>query len=126
MEPRYAPLFEPPKIGPVTAPIRLISMPHAIGHSYLVPNGDIGIRETRAEGGWGIVAMLRSEIDPTSDLSGLPDERMWDDGDVKADARSVARIHFHGDLASIELGHTGIRSRGISNGQRPLTSLRDP
>ncbi len=116
MDPRYAPLFEPLKIGPVTAPNRLVSMPHAIGHSYLMPNGAIGIRETRAEGGWGIVAMQLSEIDPTSDLSGLPYERLWDGGDVQAHARSVARIHAHGALASIELGHTGIRSRGISNG----------
>jgi dimethylamine/trimethylamine dehydrogenase len=116
MDPRYAPLFQPLKIGPVTAPNRLVSMPHAIGHSYLMPNGAIGIRETRAEGGWGIVAMQLSEIDPTSDLSGLPYERLWDEGDVQAHARSVARIHAHGALASIELGHTGIRSRGISNG----------
>ena len=116
MDPRYAPLFQPLKIGPVTAPNRFVSMPHALGHSYLMPNGAIGIRETRAEGGWGIVAMQLSEIDPTSDLSGLPYERLWDDGDVKSHARSVARIHNHGALASIELGHTGIRSRGLSNG----------
>ena len=116
MDPRYAPLFEPLKIGPVTAPNRLVSMPHATGHSYLMPNGAIGMRETKAEGGWGIVTMQLSEIDPTSDLSGLPYERLWDDGDVQGHARSVARIHAHGALASIELGHTGIRSRGITNG----------
>ncbi|MFC6486975.1 NAD-binding protein [Nitratireductor sp. GCM10026969] len=115
-DPRYDILFEPLKIGPVTAPNRFVSMPHAIGFSYLMPNGAIGIREMRAEGGWGIVAMQLSEIDPTSDLSGLPYERLWDEEDVKAHARSVARIHAHGALASIELAHTGIRSRGISNG----------
>ena len=116
MDPRYSILFEPLKIGPVTAPNRFVSMPHAIGHSYLMPNGAIGIRETRAEGGWGIVAMQLSEIDPTSDLAGLPYERLWDEGDVAAHARSVERIHAHGALASIELAHTGIRSRGISTG----------
>lgn len=115
-DPRYSVLFEPVKIGPVTAPNRFVSMPHAIGHSYLMPNGAIGIRETRAEGGWGIVAMQLSEIDPTSDLAGLPYERLWDDGDVQAHSRSVSRIHAHGALASIELAHTGIRSRGISTG----------
>ncbi|WP_292537956.1 FAD-dependent oxidoreductase [Mesorhizobium sp.] len=116
MDSRYEVLFEPVKIGPVTAPNRFVSMPHAIGHSYLMPNGAIGIRETRAEGGWGIVSMQLSEIDPTSDLSGLPYERLWDDGDVRTHAKSNERIHAHGALASIELGHTGIRSRGISNG----------
>lgn len=116
MDPRYAILFEPLKIGPVTAPNRFVAMPYALGFSDLMPNGAIGIRETRAEGCWGIVGMQLSEIDPTSDLSGLRYERLWDDGDVKTHAASVSRIHAHGSLASIELAHTGIRSRGISNG----------
>lgn len=116
MDQRYSVLFEPVKIGPVTAPNRFVSMPHALGHSYLMPNGAIGIRETRAEGGWGIVSMQLSEIDPTSDLSGMPYERLWDEGDVRSHAMSNARIHAHGALSSIELGHTGIRSRGASNG----------
>ncbi|MBU2983157.1 FAD-dependent oxidoreductase [Lentibacter algarum] len=116
LEGQYDILFEPLKIGPVTAPNRFVMMPYANGHSYLMPNGAIGIREMRAEGGWGIIGMQLSEIDPTSDLSGLPYERLWDEGDVKAHAHSVDRIHAHGALASIELAHTGIRSRGIENG----------
>lgn len=116
LEGQYDILFEPLQIGPVTAPNRFVMMPYANGHSYLMPNGAIGIREMRAEGGWGIIGMQLSEIDPTSDLSGLPYERLWDDGDVKVHARSVERIHAHGALASIELAHTGIRSRGIENG----------
>ncbi|WP_170763825.1 FAD-dependent oxidoreductase [Ruegeria lacuscaerulensis] len=113
---QYDILFEPLRIGPVTAPNRFVMMPYATGHSHLMPNGAIGIREMRAEGGWGIIGMQLSEIDPTSDLSGLPYERLWDDGDVKVHAKSVERIHSHGALASIELAHTGIRSRGIENG----------
>ena len=116
MDPRFAPLFEPLKIGPVIAPNRFCMMPYANGHSHLMPNGAIGVRETRAEGGWGIIGMQLSEIDPTSDLSGLPYERLWDDGDVAVHARSVERIHRHGALASVELAHTGMRSRGIANG----------
>jgi len=117
---RYAILFEPVKIGPVTAPNRFAMMPYANGHSYLMPNGAMGIRETRAEGGWGIVGMQLTEIDPTSDLSGLPYERLWDEGDVKSHALSVERIKRHGAIASIELAHTGIRSRGIENGYPAL------
>jgi dimethylamine/trimethylamine dehydrogenase len=116
MEQSHAVLFEPLRIGPVTAPNRFCAMPYANGHSHLMPNGAAGIREARAEGGWGIVAMQLTEIDPTSDLSGLPYERLWDDEDVRSHARSVARIKRHGALASIELAHTGIRSRGIANG----------
>ena len=116
IDPRYAILFDPIQIGPVTAPNRFSVAPYANGHSYLQPNGAIGIRSMRAEGGWGIVGMQLTEIDPSSDLSGLPYERLWDDGDVKTHARSVEKIHAHGALASIELGHTGLRSRGIENG----------
>jgi len=116
MDPRYAPLFEPLKIGPVTAPNRFVAVPYALGFSDLMPNGAMGFRETRAEGGWGIVAMQLTEIDPTSDLSGLRYERLWDEHDTRRHAASVARIKAHGALASVELAHTGIRSRGISNG----------
>ena len=116
MDPRYAPLFQPLKIGPVTAPNRFVAVPYALGFSDLMPMGAMGFRETRAEGGWGIVAMQLTEIDPTSDLSGLRYERLWDAHDTRRHAASVARIKAHGALASIELAHTGIRSRGISNG----------
>jgi dimethylamine/trimethylamine dehydrogenase len=116
MDPRYAPLFQPLKIGPVTAPNRLVAVPYALGFSDLMPNGAMGFRAMRAEGGWGIVAMQLTEIDPTSDLSGLRYERLWDGDDVRRHAASVTRIKAHGALASVELAHTGIRSRGISNG----------
>ncbi|MGB1149484.1 MAG: FAD-dependent oxidoreductase, partial [Alphaproteobacteria bacterium] len=116
LDPRYAPLFEPLKIGPVTAPNRFAVAPYANGHSFLMPNGARGIRESRAEGGWGIVGMQLTEIDPTSDLSGLPYERLWDDDDVAVHARSVDAIQAHGALASIELAHTGLRSRGVGTG----------
>ncbi|MEC8154289.1 MAG: FAD-dependent oxidoreductase, partial [Pseudomonadota bacterium] len=116
LDPRYAPLFEPLKIGPVTAPNRFAVAPYANGHSFLMPNGARGIRETRAEGGWGIVGMQLTEIDPTSDLSGLPYERLWDGDDVAVHARSVDAIQAHGALASIELAHTGLRSRGVGTG----------
>ncbi len=113
-------LFSPIRLGPVTAPNRFSVQPYASGHSYLMPNGAAGVREVRAEGGWGIVNMQLSEIDPTSDLSGLPYERLWDDGDVRSHAHQVERIHRHGALASVELAHTGIRSRGIANGYPAL------
>lgn len=115
-EPQHRLLFEPIKLGPVTAPNRFAVMPYANGHSHLMPNGAAGVRETRAAGGWGIVGMQLSEIDPTSDLSGLPYERLWDEEDVKSHAHQVDRIKRHGALASIELAHTGLRSRGIANG----------
>ncbi len=114
--PRYDVLFEPVKIGPVTAPNRFYSVPHATGHSPLMPNGSIGMRAMKAEGGWGVVSMQVAEIDPTSDISNLPMERFWDDTDVKSHALMVERVKRHGALTAIELAHTGIRARNMDTG----------
>ena len=115
-DPRYDILFEPVRIGPVTAPNRFFSVPHATGHNPLMPNGSIGMREMKAEGGWGVVAMQLAEIDPTSDISNLPIEKFWDDTDVKSHALLVERVKKHGALTAIELAHTGIRARNMDTG----------
>ena len=53
--PRYDILFEPVKIGPVTAPNRFYQTPHAIGTGQQMPHTRAAMREVRAEGGWGVV-----------------------------------------------------------------------
>jgi dimethylamine/trimethylamine dehydrogenase len=113
---RYDILFEPVKIGPVTARNRFYAAPHATGHSPLQPNGSIAMRETKAKGGWGVVATQLSEIDPSSSLSNLPVDTFWDQQDVRIQSRLVERLHAHGALAAIELGHSGLRSRNLSTG----------
>ncbi|WP_342074980.1 FAD-dependent oxidoreductase [Yoonia sp. SS1-5] len=113
---RYDILFEEVQIGPITAPNRFFSVPHATGHNPLMPNGSIGMREMKAEGGWGVVSMQLAEIDPTSDISNLPIEKFWDDTDVKSHALLVERIKKHGALTAIELAHTGIRARNMDTG----------
>lgn len=113
---RYDILFEPVQIGPVTAPNRFFSVPHATGHSPLMPNGSIGMREMKAEGGWGTVCMQLAEIDPSSDISNLPMEKFWDDTDIKSHALMNERVKAHGAITAIELGHTGIRARNMDTG----------
>ncbi|MFV8556468.1 FAD-dependent oxidoreductase [Sulfitobacter sp. SBS6] len=115
-DPRYDILFEEVQIGPITAPNRFFSVPHATGHNPLMPNGSIGMREMKAEGGWGVVCMQLAEIDPTSDISNLPMEKFWDDTDIKSHALLVERIKRHGALTAIELAHTGIRARNMDTG----------
>ena len=113
---RYDILFEPVTIGPVTARNRFYAAPHATGHSRLQPNGSIAMRETKAKGGWGVVATQLSEIDPSSSLSNLPVDTFWDAQDVRSQSKLVERLHSHGALAAIELGHSGLRSRNLSTG----------
>jgi len=113
---RYDVLFEPVKIGPVTARNRFYAAPHATGHSPLQPNGSIAMRETKARGGWAVIANQLSEIDPSSSLSNLPVDTFWDGQDMRLQSRLAERIHAHGALAAIELGHSGLRSRNLSTG----------
>ena len=113
---RYDILFEPIDVGPITLPNRFFAVPHATGHSPLMPNGSIGMREMKAEGGWGTVCMQLAEIDPSSDISNLPMERFWDDTDLASHARMVERVKAHGAVTAIEIGHTGIRARNLDSG----------
>ena len=113
---RYSILFEPVRIGPVTAPNRFYAVPHATGHGWAQPRGAIALRAMKAEGGWGTVAVQISEIGPDSDMANHPMERIWDDGDVPRHAAQVEAIKEHGSLAAIELGHGGMRARNITTG----------
>lgn len=116
-DPRYDILFEPVKIGPVTAPNRFYAVPHATGHGHLQPNGSIALRAMKAEGGWGVVSMQIAEIGPDADMANHPMDRIWDDGDIAQHAAQADAIHAHGALAAIEVAHGGMRARNITTGE---------
>jgi len=105
--PRYDILFEPVRIGPVTAPNRFYSTPHALGTGNQMPHTRAAMREVRAEGGWGVVNTGYCSIHPSSDDSPLPYCRLWDDEDIKVHALMVDAVHRHGALAGVELWHGG-------------------
>src|SRR5689334_22344323 len=52
---RFDILFEPVRIGPVTAPNRFYAVPHASGMTNTMPRMRAGFREMKAQGGWGVV-----------------------------------------------------------------------
>ena len=104
---RYDILFEPVKIGPVTAPNRFYCTPHALGTGNQMPHTRAAMREVRAEGGWGVVNTGYCSIHPSSDDSPLPNARLWDDEDIKVHALMTEAVHRHGSLAGVELWHGG-------------------
>ncbi len=106
-DPRYDILFEPVKIGPVTAPNRFYQVPHCTGMGYNHPNSVAAMRETKAEGGWGVVCTEYCSIHPSSDDAPLPSHSLWDDKDVRSHAKMVENVHRHGALAGVELWHGG-------------------
>ena len=106
-DPRYDILFEPVKIGPVTARNRFYQVPHCNGMGYVRPNSLAKMREIKAEGGWSVVCTEEVWIHHSSEIVPHAEGILWDDGDIPALAKMTEAVHKHGSLAGIELQHGG-------------------
>ena len=104
---RYDILFEPVKIGPVTARNRFYQVPHCNGMGYVRPNSLASMREIKAEGGWSVVCTEEVWIHHSSEIVPHAEGILWDDGDIPALAKMTEAVHKHGSLAGIELQHGG-------------------
>ncbi len=133
-DPRYDILFEPVKIGPVTARNRFFQVPHCNGMGYRDPTAVAEMRGIKAEGGWAVVCTEEVEIHPSTDFTPSIEGRLWDDDDIPALARTAERVHHFGSLAGIELAHNGMhvpnhytRVAPMGPGHLPITgSSYDP
>ena len=117
---RFDILFEPLKIGPVTAPNRFYQVPHCTGMGYGMPATLAAMREIKAEGGWGVVNTEYCSIDPSSDDIPAPFASLWDEGDIRNMAAMADAVHRHGALAGVELWHGGLRSSNLQSRETPL------
>lgn len=118
---RYDVLFEPLKIGPVTAPNRFYQVPHASGMTNALPRVRAAFRETKAEGGWGVICTGACSTDPSSDDAPLPMATLWDDNDIRAHALMTDAVHKHGALAGVELWHGGAAVMNRASRLPPLS-----
>ena len=133
-DPRYDILFEPVRIGPVTARNRFYQVPHCNGMGYRDATALATMRGIKAEGGWAVVCTEMVEIHPGADVAPYTELRIWDDRDVPMLARIAEKIHEHGSLAGIELCHSGYtapnrwsREIPIAVSARPVSSdYHDP
>ncbi|MBC8751526.1 MULTISPECIES: oxidoreductase [Paraburkholderia] len=113
MDERYNVLFEPVKIGPVTAKNRFFAVAHSAGMGFAQPHATAALRAMKAEGGWAVVCTGVCEIDETSDMMGHQNDRLWDDHDVACHRLATDEIHKHGSLAAVELAHLGLGARNL-------------
>ncbi|MEQ8602918.1 MAG: NAD(P)-binding protein [Marivibrio sp.] len=125
-DPRYDLLFEPMRIGPVTAKNRFYQVPHCTGSGYLRPHVLAGLRAMKAEGGWGVINTEYCSIHPSSDDTPHPMAALWDAGDVKAHALMTEAVHEHGALAGVELCHGGARMANLTTREVPLGPVSAP
>lgn len=112
-DPRYDILFEPVKIGPVTTKNRFFQVPHCTGMGYLRPRMLAGMREVKAEGGWGVVCTEYNSIHPSSDDLRHVSASLWDDSDIRAHRLMTDKLHVHDALAGAELWYGGARSANM-------------
>ena len=117
---RYDVLFEPVRIGPVTAKNRFYQVPHCSGVSDNAPDANTRMREMKAEGGWGVVCTEIAEISNSTEFWPFPSLHLWADEDVKRIARMPEAVHRHGALAGVELGHVGLAAGNRASRIPPL------
>ena len=130
-DPRFDVLFEPVRLGPVTAPNRFYQVPHCTGMGYQLPATLNAMRAIKAEGGWGVVNTEYCSIHPSSDDIPAPFASLWDDGDTRNMAGMAEAVHVHGALAGVELWHGGLRSSNLQSretawGPQSLPVASDP
>ncbi|MBL9034987.1 MAG: FAD-dependent oxidoreductase [Rhodospirillaceae bacterium] len=105
--PRYDILFEPVRIGPLTARNRFYQVPHCTGMGFDLPHSVSRLREIKAEGGWAVVNTEYCSMHWSADDAPFRFCSLWDERDVKIQAQTVEAIHRHGALAGVELWHGG-------------------
>ncbi|MEE8534670.1 MAG: NAD(P)-binding protein, partial [Kiloniellales bacterium] len=123
---RYDILFEPIKIGPVTAKNRFYQVPHCTGMGHRMPRATAALRGIKSEGGWAVVCTEECEIHPSGDVSPAFEARLWDDRDIPAQALMVEAVHAHGALAGVELVHNGPSCANRYSREIPLGPAHQP
>ena len=125
-DPRFDILFEPVRIGPVTARNRFYQVPHCTGIGWTQPETLARLRGIKAEGGWAVVSTEETEIHPTADCEPFHEGRLWDDRDIPAIALMADAVHEHGALAAIEIMHHGGSVANWSTRMAPLAPSHRP
>ncbi|WP_119388775.1 FAD-dependent oxidoreductase [Taklimakanibacter lacteus] len=118
-DPRYDILFEPQRIGPVTARNRFYQVPHCNGGGYRDPSAAAEMRRTKSEGGWGVIFTEQTELHHTSEITPFIELRLWDDADMPMLHRMADAMHHHGALAGIQLAYSGINGPNLYTKEVP-------
>jgi dimethylamine/trimethylamine dehydrogenase len=125
-DPRYDILFEPVRIGPVTAKNRFYQVPHCNGGGYRDQSAAAEMRRVKSEGGWGVIFTEQVEIHHTSEITPFIELRIWDEDDMPGLARMADAIHSNGALAGIELAYSGANGPNLYTREVPLAPSHLP
>ena len=124
--PRYDILFEPTKIGPLTAKNRFYQVPHCNGGGYRDPSAAAAMRGMKAEGGWGVIFTEQTEMHHTSEITPFIELRLWEDKDIPGLRRMSEKMKEHGALAGIQLAYSGVNGPNLYTREVPLAVTAQP
>ena len=125
-DPRHNILFEPIKLGPVTAKNRFYQVPHCTGMGWRRPKALAALRGMKAQGGWGVVNTEYCSIHPSSDNDAYPFCTLWTDDDIAAHHLMTKAVHAHGALAGVELWIGGAMVVNLGTRLPPLGLRNSP
>ena len=125
-DPRYDVLFEPIKIGPVTAKNRFYQVPHCNGMGRGYPSTMAEMRRTKAKGGWAVICTEEVEIHHSSDHAPWMGGRLWEEQDIPILARMCDGIHEFGALAGAELNYAGLMAANRYSRLPPMAPSHTP
>ncbi len=125
-DPRYDILFDPVRIGPLTARNRFYQVPHCNGMGYRDASALAAMRGMKAEGGWAVVCTEMVEIHHGADVAPYVELRIWDDNDIPMLARIADKVHAHNSLAGIELCHSGYTANNLLSREVPIAASAMP
>ncbi|MCP4432937.1 MAG: NADH:flavin oxidoreductase [Gammaproteobacteria bacterium] len=125
-DPRYDILFEPVKIGPVTAKNRFYQVPHCNGGGYRDPSAVAEMRRVKSEGGWGVIFTEQTELHHSSEISPFIELHLWDDDDMPMLAKMSDAMHEFDALAGIELAYSGVNGPNLYSKEVPLAPTAMP
>jgi dimethylamine/trimethylamine dehydrogenase len=125
-DPRYDILFEPVKIGPLTAKNRFYQVPHCNGGGYRDPSAAAAMRGVKAEGGWAVIFTEQTEMHHSSEIAPYIELQLWDDDDVPLLAKMADAIHEHDALAGTQLTYAGVNGPNLYSREIPLAPSAMP
>lgn len=125
-DPRYDILFEPVKIGPVTARNRFYQVPHCNGGGYRDPSAVAAMRRVKAEGGWGVVFTEQVEMHHSGEIAPFIELHLWDDDDIPMLAKMSDSIHDFDTLAGIQLAYSGVNGPNLYSREVPMAPTAMP
>lgn len=115
-------LFSPLKVGTLELPNRFVVPPMGTNHANgdgTVSERNIAYWQTRAKGGWGLIIVEVTAIDPLG--KAIPYQLgIWEDKFIDGLRRATEAVHQYGAKIAVQLHHAGRQTYRSVIGARPV------